>query len=116
MLRTFFICPRTLRRTDLSIQWNLFGSTNLANTLQAKKRVRQAEKHRQHNASRRSAMRSAVKKAISLIADGDKPAATAAYQAAASAVDRAARKGLIHPNKAARHKSRLGQRLNALQA
>lgn len=61
-------------------------------------------------------MRTAVKKAIKSIADGDKPAAIAAYQTATSAVDRAARKGLIHPNKAARHKSRLGQRLNALQA
>jgi len=88
----------------------------LANTLQAKKRARQAEKHRQHNASCRSSMRTAVKKAISAIEQGEQATATTAYQAAAAAVDRAARKGLIHPNKAARHKSRLGRRLNALQA
>ena len=61
-------------------------------------------------------MRTVIKKAIKAIAEGDKPEATAAYQAAASAVDRAARKGLIHANKAARHKSRLVQRLNAVQA
>lgn len=88
----------------------------MANTLQAKKRARQAEKHRQHNASRRSAMRTEIKKAIKALAEGDHDKAQSAYRAASSAVDKAARKGLIHPNKAARHKSRLGQRLQSLQA
>jgi small subunit ribosomal protein S20 len=88
----------------------------LANTPQAKKRARQAEKHRQHNAGRRASMRTTLKKALKALDQDGKTEAATAYQTATSAVDRAARKGLIHPNKAARHKSRLGRRLNALSA
>ncbi|MDX1606605.1 MAG: 30S ribosomal protein S20, partial [Candidatus Competibacterales bacterium] len=67
----------------------------MANTPQAKKRVRQAEQRRQHNASRRSAMRTYVKKVLKAIASGDKSAAQQAYQAAVPVIDRTARKGLI---------------------
>lgn len=88
----------------------------MANTAQAKKRARQAEKRRQHNASRRSAMRTSIKKVLKAIAGGDKAAAEQAFQAAVPVIDRTARKGLIHPNKAARHKSRLSQHIHALQA
>ncbi|MCY4209715.1 MAG: 30S ribosomal protein S20, partial [Gammaproteobacteria bacterium] len=45
---------------------------------------------------------------------GDKTAATAAYQSAVPVIDRMANKGLIHKNKAARHKSRLNARIRAL--
>jgi len=86
----------------------------LANSPQARKRARQAEKRRQHNASRRSAMRTEVKKVISAIAAGDKSGAEAAYKAAAPILDRAANQGLIHKNKAARHKSRLNAQIKAL--
>jgi small subunit ribosomal protein S20 len=88
----------------------------LANSLQAKKRARQAEKRREHNASRRSMMRTYVKKVIKAIASGDKAAAEQAYQVAVPVIDRTARKGLIHPNKAARHKSRLSQHIRGMQA
>lgn len=87
----------------------------MANTAQAKKRARQAEKHRQHNASMRSMFRTYVKKVIKAIAAGDKPEAEAAYKAAVPVIDSMARKGLIHKNKAARHKSRLNQHLHAMQ-
>ena len=88
----------------------------MANSPQAKKRARQAEKRREHNASRRSMMRTYVKKVIKAIASGDKAAAEQAYQVAVPVIDRTARKGLIHPNKAARHKSRLSQHIRGMQA
>ncbi len=87
----------------------------MANSLQAKKRARQAEKHRQHNASYRSMMRTYVKKVLKAIASGDKAQAEAAYKAAVPVIDRTANKGLIHANKAARHKSRLNQHIRSMQ-
>ncbi len=88
----------------------------MANTAQAKKRVRQAEKNRQHNASLRSTMRTYVKKVLAAIRAGDKAAAQEAFKAASSMLDRNARKGIIHANKAARSKSRLSARIKALAA
>lgn len=79
----------------------------MANTKQAKKRVRQSEKHRKHNASMRSMLRTYIKKVTSAITTGDQKAALASYQEATPIIDRMASKGIIHPNKAARHKSRL---------
>ena len=86
----------------------------MANSPQARKRARQAEKRRQHNASRRSTMRTELKKVINAIAAGDKASAEAAYKSAAPLLDRAANNGLIHKNKAARHKSRLNAQIKAL--
>ncbi len=88
----------------------------MANTAQAKKRVRQAEKSRLHNTSIRSTVRTYIKKVVKAISTGDKAQAEAAYQAAVPVIDRTARKGLIHPNKAARHKSRLSQHIRNMQA
>jgi small subunit ribosomal protein S20 len=88
----------------------------MANSAQAKKRIRQAEKHRLHNASMRSRFRTYVKKVIKAIDSGDKTAAEDAYKAAVPVIDRTARKGLIHPNKAARHKSRLNNHIRNMQA
>ena len=88
----------------------------MANSSQARKRARQAENNRQHNASRRSMMRTHVKKAVKALESGDKPAADTAIKAAGPVLDRAAAKGLIHANKAARHKSRLNARLKKLAA
>ena len=79
----------------------------MANTKQAKKRVRQAEKHRRHNASMRSMLRTYIKKVAAAIATGDQKAATVSLQEATPVIDRMAHKGIIHKNKAARHKSRL---------
>jgi small subunit ribosomal protein S20 len=88
----------------------------LANTAQAKKRARQAEKHRVQNASQRSELRTEIKKTVKALAAGDAATAQATYTAAVPVIDAMARKGLIHKNKAARHKSRLNARLKAMSA
>ena len=86
----------------------------MANSPQARKRARQAEKSRQHNAGMRSMMRTQMKKVIAAIESGDKAAAEAAFKQAVPSLDRMARKGLIHANKAARHKSRLNSQIRAM--
>ncbi len=86
----------------------------MANTLQAKKRARQAEKHRERNVAQRSLVRTQIVKVIKAIASGDKAQAVAAFRAAVPVIDRMARKGIIHKNKAARHKSRLNAKIKAL--
>jgi small subunit ribosomal protein S20 len=86
----------------------------LANSAQAKKRARQALVRREHNTAQRSAMRTSVKKVLKAIQAGDKDAATAAYTTAVPMLDKMAGKGLIHKNKASRHKSRLNARIRAL--
>ena len=86
----------------------------MANSPQARKRVRQAEKHRRLNASQRSMMRTKVKRVFGAIAAGDKEAAEAALKDAVPVLDHMARKGLIHKNKAARYKSRFNERVRAL--
>ena len=86
----------------------------MANSKSAKKRAIQAEKNRQHNASRRSMMRTLMKKVQAAIDAGDKEAANTAFNAAVPVLDRYAAKGLIHQNKAARHKSRLNAHIKAL--
>jgi small subunit ribosomal protein S20 len=79
----------------------------LANSLSARKRARQSETNRLHNASQRSHVRTAIKNVVKAIEDGDKDAAVAALKAAVPAIDRSVAKGLMAKNKAARHKSRL---------
>ncbi len=86
----------------------------MANTAQARKRVRQAEKSRQRNAGLRSRMRTQIKKCISAIRTGDKETAQQVFKGMVSEVDVMARKGLLHKNKAARHKSRLNSRIRAM--
>ncbi len=86
----------------------------MANSAQARKRARQAEKRRQRNASSRSMMRTYIKKVLHAIEAGDKTLASDAYGKAVSLLDRAANKGLIHKNKAARHKSRINARISAM--
>ncbi len=88
----------------------------MANSAQARKRARQAEKRRKRNASQRSMLRTYIKKVIKAVAAGDAEAAQAAYQQAVPVIDKSVGKGLIHKNKAARHKSRLGQHVRALQS
>ena len=88
----------------------------MANTSQAKKRVRQAEKRRQLNASHRSKMRTHIKSVLKAIEKGDKASAESAYKAAVPVIDSTARKGLVHANKAARHKSRLHKHIREMQA
>jgi len=91
-------------------------STQVANSPQARKRARQNEKRRQHNAGLRSMVRTYIKRTYSAIASGDAEAAKSAYTAAVPVIDRMADKGIIHKNKAARHKSRLNAQVKALAA
>ena len=86
----------------------------MANSAQAKKRARQNDKARAHNASLRSMVRTYIKKVVNAIATGDKTNAQAAYTVAVPVIDRMADKGIIHKNKAARHKSRLNAQIKAL--
>ena len=86
----------------------------MANSAQARKRARQALKQRAHNASLRTAFRSAVKKVIKAVEAGDKAAAREVFQTSIKVIDRIADKGVFHKNKAARHKSRLSARVKAM--
>lgn len=88
----------------------------MANTAQARKRAKQAEKRRRHNASFRSMVRTYIKKVVSAIETKDYDQATVAYNEAVPVLDRMADKGIIHKNKAARHKSRLNDSIKALRA
>lgn len=69
-----------------------------------------------HNKHLRSRLRTYIKSVINAIASGNREAAIAAYQAAVPVIDSTADKGIIHKNKAARHKSRLNAHIRALQA
>jgi small subunit ribosomal protein S20 len=84
-----------------------------ARTPQALKRVRQSHRRNAILQPRRTAAKSSVKHALAVAANGDVDATRTAVAEAASALDRAARVGAIHPNNAARRKSRLMLRVNA---
>ena len=86
----------------------------MANSAQARKRARQAEKTRQRNAGLKSSLRSAVKKVRKSIAAGDKTAATKELQAQQSIIDRIADKKIVHKNTASRSKMRLAQAVKAM--
>jgi len=88
----------------------------LANSRQSKKRARQGESRRQHNAALRSRMRTSLKKVVGAIESGDRAAAEAAYKNAVPLIDSSAGHDMIHANKAARHKSRLNARIRAMSA
>jgi len=86
----------------------------LANSPQAKKRARQAIKRRARNVGMGSMYRTFVKRVVYAIEAGDKAAAEEAYKKAVPVIDRMCSKGLVHANKAARHKSRLNARVRAM--
>lgn len=86
----------------------------MANIKSAKKRARQSVVRNARNSSQRSTMRTSVKKTLKAIEAADKAGAEDALKSASSLLDRSAAKGLIHKNKAARHKSRLTARIRAL--
>jgi len=86
----------------------------MANIASARKRARQAEKRRQHNAALRSELRSAVRNVRKAITAGDKKAARDVFQRSVSVIDSIADKNIIHKNTAARHKSRLAARIKAM--
>ena len=86
----------------------------MANTPSAKKRAKQAEKRRSHNASQRSMVRTYIKNVVKAIDAKELEKAQTAYVLAVPVIDRMADKGIIHKNKAARHKSRQTGHIKAL--
>lgn len=86
----------------------------MANSAQARKRAKQNDKQRAHNAALRSSLRTAIKKVQKAVLAGDKAVATSAFGASMSVIDRIADKNIIHKNKAARHKSRLSAAVKAM--
>ncbi|RFU71665.1 30S ribosomal protein S20 [Peribacillus saganii] len=88
----------------------------MPNIKSAIKRVKTSDEHRAHNATVKSSMRTAVKNVEATLASNDATAAKEALLTAAKKLDKAASKGLIHKNAAARKKSRLTKQLNSLNA
>jgi len=84
----------------------------LANTRSAKKAIRVQGRKAESNRPVLSSVRTAVTKARKLIVENDLDAATVAVGKAVRLLDKAAQKGVIHPNRAARSKSRLTKQLN----
>ena len=86
----------------------------MANSPQARKRARQAETHRLRNVAHRSTVRTYIKKVVTAIESGDREAAATALATAQPVIDTMVGKGIMHRNKAARHKSRLAARIRAM--
>lgn len=86
----------------------------MANTPSAKKAVRKIERRTAINKSRRSQMRTYVRKVEEAIASGDAEAASKALRVAEPLVMRAAQKGIIHKNTASRKVSRLSARVSTI--
>lgn len=86
----------------------------MANSPQARKRARTQAARNLDNTRQRSAFRTAIKKVVTAIRNGDRENALTLYQQAVPIIDSHAGKGLTHKNKAARHKSRLNARIKAM--
>ncbi|MGB5103837.1 MAG: 30S ribosomal protein S20 [Steroidobacteraceae bacterium] len=88
----------------------------MANIKSAEKRAKQAVKRRAHNMAARSKLRSSIKKVLNAVGAGDKAEAADALKAAQPIIDTMVTKGIIHRNKAARHKRELNAKVKALPA
>ncbi len=88
----------------------------MPHTKSAKKRVRVSERRRARNKPIKSQIKTYIKRANELILEDELDAAEKAVKQAISTLDKAAGKGVIHPNNAARRKSRLMQKLNKAKA
>lgn len=86
----------------------------MANIASQIKRNRQNETARLRNKATRSTIKTAVKRFDTAIDSGDSDAAQTAYDAAASELDRAATRGVVHPNYAANHKAKMARRLQRI--
>jgi small subunit ribosomal protein S20 len=84
--------------------------------LSVKKRIRQDKVRNLRNRSRRTNLRTSIKKVVTAISDNNPEQAQASLKEAISALDRAALKNIVHRNNAARKKSRLMRKVNALAA
>jgi small subunit ribosomal protein S20 len=92
----------------------VLGVLRLANTKSAEKAARQSTVHRARNDALTSQLRSAIRKATLALKAGKHEDATAALAHATPIIDSMVNKGIIHRNKAARHKSRLTKQVRAL--
>ena len=88
----------------------------MAQHASALKQMRQSLKHRARNRKNLSQVKTQVKKLRAAIARGDAEAAKKSLGETVGEIDRAAKKGVIHDNAAARYKSRLSRKVNALAA
>ncbi len=88
----------------------------MANTKSAEKAARQSAVHRARNDALTSQLRSAIRKATFALKSGKQDDATAALAHATPIIDSMVNKGIIHRNKAARHKSRLTRQVRAMSA
>lgn len=88
----------------------------MAHSLSSKKRIRQNEKRRARNRARRSALKTRLRTVADALGKSDAAAAEKRFREACKLLDREADRGLIHRNAAARRKSRLAARVNALKA
>ena len=88
----------------------------MAHTISALKQWKQSETRRQRNSAVKSALRTQMKKVLAALSAKDAPAAKTALSQAYTLMDRAVGKGVLHRNAAARYKSRLTIRVNALAA
>lgn len=88
----------------------------MANIKSAEKRARQTIKRRAHNMAMRSRLRSAIKSVTNAADAGNKEEAAANLKVAAPLIDSMVNKGIIHRNKAARHKSQLNARVKEIEA
>ncbi len=88
----------------------------MANSPQARKRARQNDRRRAHNASLRSLVRTKIKQVIAAVNTGDADASRTAFTQAEPVIDKMVSKGIMAKNKAARHKSRLNAKVKALSA
>jgi len=105
------ISPKLLRPIN-----NIKGGEKMANIKSAQKRIKVIETKTLRNKMIKSALKTTIKKFEAAVADGNSDNSKAAYTTATKALDMAASKGVIHKNKAARTKSRLAAKLNALSA
>ena len=87
----------------------------MAHTNSAEKRMRQAKKRTLRNRAAKSTLKTAIKKTLEAIAAGDAAKARAEFRLATQRLDKAARSRTIHPNEAARRKSRLARKIAALK-
>ena len=88
----------------------------MANTKSAKKMVRKIATRTEVNKSRKSRVRTFVRKVEEAVASGDKPAATTALKAAEPEIMRGVTKGVLHKNTASRKVSRLAARVKGMGA
>jgi small subunit ribosomal protein S20 len=99
-----------------SAEWFDRRRTNVAHSLSAKKRIRQSLKRRARNRARKDQIKEAVKGFTTALTAGKADEAATALTKVVQRLDRVATKGTIHKNAAARKRSRLTKRLNALRA